>query len=124
MMALIINAERLGAAPSPVFNLAMLSGVFGSMPAGEMAVCPDANTALIGWEKVMPSTKNHPSPSAQYGVIWSIDTMGCGSDGKRRIPANTIMQEWVYQLALMNNNTVMMRQRINTGTWGSWVRWL
>ncbi|EGL5977638.1 hypothetical protein VLE14_005598, partial [Salmonella enterica] len=46
------------------------------------------------------------------------------TDGKRRIPVNTIMQEWVNQLALMNNNTIMMRQRINTGAWGPWVRWL
>ncbi|EAO8179844.1 hypothetical protein AHV57_02960 [Salmonella enterica] len=123
-MAIIVNPGTLGNIPAPIFNLAMLSGIFGSMPAGEMDVCPDASTALIGWEKVTPATKNHPSPDAQYGVIWTIDTMGCGIDGKRRVPVNTVMQEWVYQLALMNNNTIMMRQRINTGAWGVWVRWL
>lgn len=122
-MAITVNPETLGNA-LPVFNLAMLSGIFGSMPAGEMDVCPDANTALIGWEKVTPDTKHHPSPDAQYGVIWTIDTMGCGIDGKRRVPVNTIMQEWVYQLALMNNNTIMMRQRINQSAWAAWVRWL
>ncbi|ECX4790729.1 hypothetical protein F6A15_10750 [Salmonella enterica] len=123
-MAITINAGTLGNTPAPIFNLAMLSGVFGSMPAGEMDVCPDANTALIGWERVTPETRHHPSPAAGYGVIWSIDTMGCGLDGKRRIPVNTIMQEWVNQLALMNDNTIMMRQRINTASWGAWVRWL
>ncbi|POT57852.1 hypothetical protein C3432_07900 [Citrobacter amalonaticus] len=123
-MAITINEGILGKAPAPEFNFAMLSGVFGSMPAGEMGICPDANTALIGWEKVTPATKNHPSPEAQYGVIWSIDTMGCGNSGKRRIPVNTILQEWVYQLALMNDNSVMMRQRINKGAWGVWLRWL
>ncbi|EMY3023663.1 hypothetical protein ABCX01_002975 [Salmonella enterica] len=123
-MAIIINPETIGDTPAPVFNLAFLSGIFGSMPAEEMGVCPDANTALTGWERVTADTKNHPSPAAQYGIIWSIDTMGCGNDGKRRIPVNTVMQEWVYQLAMMNNNTIMMRQRINTGAWGPWVRWL
>lgn len=123
-MAISINAGTLSNSPSPAFDLAMLNGIFGSMPAGEMSVCPDANTALIGWEKVTPATKNHPKPDAQYGTLWTIDTMGCGKDGKRRIPANTVMQEWVNQLAMMNDNTIMMRQRINTGTWGVWVRWL
>ncbi|EJM4066100.1 hypothetical protein NOJ64_000615 [Salmonella enterica] len=123
-MAIIINPETLGNTPAPVFNLAMLSGIFGSMPAGKMGICPDANTALIGWEIVTPETKNHPSPVARYGTIWTIDTMGCGNDGKRRIPVNTIMQEWVNQLAMMNDNTIMMRQRINTDPWGVWVRWL
>lgn len=123
-MAIIVNPGTLGNIPAPIFDLSMLSGIFGSMPAGGMGVCPDANTALIGWEKVTPTTKNHPNPDVQYGVIWTIDTMGCGIDGKRRVPVNTVMQEWVYQLALMNNNTIMMRQRINTGAWGAWVRWL
>ncbi|ELQ7075239.1 hypothetical protein QQ154_001159 [Salmonella enterica] len=123
-MAIIINAETLGSAPAPVFNLAFLSGIFGSMPAGEMGVCPDANTALIGWEKITPDTQNHPSPTAQYGTLWTIDTMGCGNNGIRRIPVNTIDQEWVNQLALMNDGTIMMRQRINKSAWGSWVRWL
>lgn len=123
-MAIAINSGMMGNTPAPAFNLTMLSGIFGSMPAGEMGVCPDANTALIGWEKVTPATKNHPRPAAQYGIIWSIDTMGCGPEGKRRIPVDTITQEWVNQLALMNDNTIMMRQRINTGAWGAWVRWL
>ncbi|EDZ8079204.1 hypothetical protein GPC29_003118 [Salmonella enterica] len=123
-MAISINAGTLGNSPAPEFNLAMLSGIFGSMPAGEMGVCHDANTALIGWEKVTPDTKNHPKPDAQYGTLWTIDTMGCGNNGKRRIPVNTIMQEWVNQLAMMNDNTIMMRQRINTSAWGPWVRWL
>ncbi|EMB5316410.1 hypothetical protein U9F38_004043, partial [Salmonella enterica] len=57
-------------------------------------------------------------------VIWTIDTMGCGADGKRHVPVNTVMQEWVYQLALMNNNGILMRQRINTQPWTGWVRWL
>ncbi|EKK3319164.1 hypothetical protein PMI54_004491 [Salmonella enterica] len=123
-MAIAINTETLGNVAAPAFNLAFLSGIFGSMPAGEMANCPDANTALIGWERVMPGTKNHPFQAAQYGVIWTIDTMGCGNDGKRRVPVSTVMQEWVYQLALMNNNSVMMRQKINLSPWGNWVRWL
>ncbi|EEL9686991.1 hypothetical protein HBD59_002461 [Salmonella enterica] len=123
-MAIMINPETMGDTPAPAFNLAFLSGIFGSMPAEEMAVCPNANTALIGWERVTPDTKNHPAPDAQHGVIWTIDTMGCGNSGKRRVPVNTVMQEWVYQLALMNNNTIMMRQRINTAPWGAWVRWL
>ncbi|EHC5874546.1 hypothetical protein JR782_005472 [Salmonella enterica subsp. enterica serovar Eastbourne] len=123
-MAIIINPEILGNGPAPEFNLAMLAGIFGSMPAGPMTHCPDADTALIGWEKVTPDTKHHPDSGVQYGVIWTIDTMGCGADGKRHVPVNTVMQEWVYQLALMNNNGILMRQRINTQPWTGWVRWL
>ncbi|EMD4058439.1 hypothetical protein VQ197_004687, partial [Salmonella enterica] len=53
----------------------------------------------------------------------TIDTLGCGQDGKRRVPVNTVQQEWVYQMALMTNGAVLMRQRINRGNWSGWVRW-
>ncbi|EGY4502206.1 hypothetical protein MX201_004037 [Salmonella enterica] len=129
-MAILTNSATLGSEQyaQQLFiqqlQQAMMSGLFGSMPAGAMTSCSDANTALIGWEKIVPATANHPSAVAQYGIIWSIDTMGCGDTGRRRIPVNTVMQEWIYQIALMNNNTVMMRQKINLNPWKGWVRWL
>ncbi|EMD3042964.1 hypothetical protein VQ366_003953 [Salmonella enterica] len=117
---IITNSQYPG---SPVADVSQFAGLFGSLPAGEMPECADASTALIGWEKVTPSTKNHPNAGMQYGILWTIDTMGCGQDGKRRVPVNTVQQEWVYQMALMTNGAVLMRQRINKGNWSGWVRW-
>ncbi|EGZ5754034.1 hypothetical protein VY487_001670 [Salmonella enterica] len=117
---IITNSQYLG---SPVADVSQFAGLFGSLPVGEMPVCADANTALIGWEKVTPSTKNHPNAGMQYGILRTIDTLGCGQDGKRRVPVNTVQQEWVYQMALMTNGAVLMRQRINRGNWSGWVRW-
>ncbi|EBD7600246.1 hypothetical protein C5J58_13245 [Salmonella enterica] len=120
MVMILANLQTMG---SPVVNLSLLSGIFGSLPAGEMPECADTNTALIGWEKVTPDTKNHPNTGMQYGILWTIDTLGCGQSGKRRVPVNTVQQEWVYQMALMTNGAVLMRQRINKGGWSGWVRW-
>lgn len=33
-------------------NLRLLSGIFGSLPTGEMPACADASTVLIGWDTV------------------------------------------------------------------------
>ncbi|EDY4584383.1 hypothetical protein ACK85N_004775 [Salmonella enterica] len=37
---------------APAANLRLLSGIFGTLPAGEMPACADASTVLIGWDTV------------------------------------------------------------------------
>ncbi|EKC7217727.1 hypothetical protein OP853_000091 [Salmonella enterica] len=117
-----INTTQIG--EPPVLDLSFLGGIFGGIPAGPMPDCANANTALIGWMKITAATLNHPAPAIQYGIMQTIDTMGAGLDGRRCVPVNTIMQEWVFQQALMIDGSLYMRQRINTGGWSGWVkRW-
>ncbi|EJJ4361712.1 hypothetical protein NI484_004965, partial [Salmonella enterica] len=63
-MMIVTNSQYPG---YPVADISQFAGLFGSLPAGDMPECADASTALIGWEKVTPSTKNHPNAGMQYG---------------------------------------------------------
>ncbi|EMD4264233.1 hypothetical protein VQ326_002287 [Salmonella enterica] len=119
---ILINTKQLG--EPPVMDLSFLGGIFGGIPAGPMEECPDTNIALIGWSKLTPATRNHPDAVLGHGIIQSLDTLGAGLDGKRHLPVNTVMQEWIFQQALLIDGSMMTRQRINTQRWSAWVkRW-
>lgn len=115
-----INAMLLGAPATA--GLSALGGVFGGIPAGKMEECIDANTALIGWSVLTTATRN--DPGGGYGLLQTIDTMGAGTDGRRHVPAKTVMQEWIFQQAFLTSGVLMTRQKINTRAWTPWVkRW-
>ncbi|EEA1387597.1 hypothetical protein GK444_15910 [Salmonella enterica] len=117
-----INTMQSGAPPVP--DLSFLGGIFGGIPAGPMPECGDTNTALIGWTKITTDTANHPNADLEYGIMQTIDTMGAGKDGRRHVPVNTVMQEWIFQQAMMTDGSLYMRQKINLTAWTAWVkRW-
>ncbi|EEF0620062.1 hypothetical protein DEI02_07120 [Salmonella enterica subsp. enterica serovar Freetown] len=105
-------------------DLSFLGGIFGGIPAGPIEDCTNTNTALIGWSKLTPDTKNHPDAATGHGIMQTIDTQGAGQDGRRHLPADTIMQEWVFQQAFLTDGSLITRQRINKMAWTPWVkRW-
>ncbi|EOA1532050.1 hypothetical protein ACH8KY_002875 [Salmonella enterica subsp. enterica serovar Braenderup] len=117
-----INTSQLGA--PPVMDLSFLGGIFGGIPAGKMEECADASTALIGWSKLVTGTASHPNAAIGYGIMQTIDTQGAGADGRRHVPVNTVLQEWVFQQALLTDGSLYSRQKINTLDWSPWVkRW-
>lgn len=119
---ILINNNGLGMPPG--MNIAAIAGLFGTLPAEPMETCVDANIALIGWSTIQQNTLHHPDSNLGYGWLWTIDTMGAGPDGKRHVPVNTVMQEWVMQWAIMTNGGLRTRQKINQDGWSDWVhRW-
>lgn len=117
---ILINSTQLG--EPPALDLSFLGGLFGGLPAGPMEECRNANTALIIWSKITPGTLNHPNAGVGYGILQTLDTLGVGPTGKRYVPANTVMQEWVFQNALMIDGTLMGREKINQMPWTPWTR--
>lgn len=115
---ILINTAQLGA--PPVMDLSFLGGLFGGLPAGPMEECRDANTALIIWSKITPDTLNHPNAGVGYGILQTLDSLGVGPTGRRYVPANTVMQEWVFQQAFLTDGTMMARQKINVLPWTPW----
>lgn len=105
-------------------DLSFLGGIFGGIPAGPMEDCVNTATALIGWSKLTPDTKNHPNGAIGHGIIQTLDTLGAGQDGRRYLPVVPVMQEWVFQQAFLADGSLMTRQRINIMDWTPWVkRW-
>lgn len=105
-------------------NISALGGLFGTLPAGEMPVCPDTSTALTGWSKLTPDTANHPNAAAGYGQLQTLDTTGAGVSGRARIAAAGTMQQWIFQRAYLADNSLYTRQRINEQNWTAWFkRW-
>ncbi|EDI1750817.1 hypothetical protein GD488_14720 [Salmonella enterica] len=117
---ILTNTMQLGA--PPVMDLSFLGGLFGGLPPGPMEECRDANTAPIIWSKITPDTLHHPNASVGYGLLQSLSTMGVGPTGRRNVPVNTIMQEWIFQQAMMIDGTMMARQKINVMAWTPWER--
>lgn len=103
-------------------DLSFLGGLFGGLPAGPMEECRDANTALIIWSKITPQTLHHPKATVGYGILQTLDSQGAGPTGKRYVPVNTIMQEWIFQQAFLIDGSMMARQRINQMAWTPWAR--
>lgn len=118
---LMTNPGHTGTAPA---DLRQLGGLFGTIPASDMAVCLNTNTALTGWSKLTPDSASHPNAAAGYGLLQTLDTTGAGANGRARIAAGGIMQQWVFQQAMLTDGSLYTRQRINEQNWTAWVkRW-
>lgn len=103
-------------------DLSFLGGLFGGLPAGPMEECRDANTAPIIWSKIVPGTLHHPNQDVGFGILQTLDSQGAGPTGKRYVPVNTVMQEWIFQQAFLVDGSMLARQKINMMAWTPWVR--
>ncbi|EHL2774550.1 hypothetical protein KCE64_005400 [Salmonella enterica subsp. enterica serovar Hvittingfoss] len=123
-----VNSNTLGAQPgqSAAPDLAdLIAGKFGLLHAKDAPECADLDTAIVGYMKVTPATKNNPQTGElAYGNLRTLDSLGCGDDGARMIPPTGSPKEWVMQIVLMADGSLYTRCRINDGAFGAFIkRW-
>lgn len=125
---IIPNTNTLGAqsGQSVVPSLAeLMAGKFGLFHAKDAPVCTELNTARVGYMAVTPDTRGNPQPgNMAYGVVQTLDSLGCGESGNRQIPPAGDAKEWIMQILFMADGSLYTRSRINDGAFSPFIkRW-
>lgn len=122
-----VNSNTLGAqGGQPALNLAeLIAGRFGLFYAKDAPVCEDLDTAKVAYMSVTPDTKGNPqSGPMAYGNLQTLDSLGAGEDGQRKIPPVGATKEWVTQVLFMADGSLYTRARVNNNPFQPFIkRW-